>query len=218
MIWQCLTEIEELYRICGEVLKDDDGQAIIKITQERAVQNIRDCAELRGLEWSCLVNKRDRFHVDCRKQVTQKDRIKSARVLQKNKPKTRIDSSYPGTPLSTTEIFEYRTCCLFCTKVVCIKHVNDNGHCIIKPKKHLIGDVSFVKSRLGLMHLFVDKWKDALMIGHARLEDVLKQCLAFEQKKPYIIEDDSNCFLYNAIYLPVKGSPIRQLLPKRNVA
>ena len=30
---------------------------------------------------------------------------------------------------------------------MCIKHVNDNGHFIIKPKKHLIGDVSFVKSK-----------------------------------------------------------------------
>ena len=56
------------------------------------------------------------------------------------------------------------------------------------------------------------------MIGHARLEDVLKQCLAFEQKKPYIIEDVSNYFLCNAIDLPVKGSLMRQHRPIRNVA
>ena len=30
---------------------------------------------------------------------------------------------------------------------MCIKHVDDNENCIIKPKKHLIGDVSFVKSK-----------------------------------------------------------------------
>ena len=52
-----------------------------------------------------------------------------------------------GTPFSTSEKFDYRTCCLFCTKAVCIKHVDDNGHCIIRLKKHLIGDVSLVKSK-----------------------------------------------------------------------
>ena len=69
--------MEELCSICGEVLKEDDGHAIIKISQERAVQNIRECTELRGLEWSCLVNKGDCFHVDCRKKFTKKDRIKN---------------------------------------------------------------------------------------------------------------------------------------------
>ena len=56
------------------------------------------------------------------------------------------------------------------------------------------------------------------MLGHARLEDVLNQCLAFENKKPYIIEDVSNCFHCNTIDLPVKGSPMKQLPPKINVA
>ena len=43
--------MEELYRICGEVLKEDDGNTIIKISHDRAVQNIRnirECIELRG--------------------------------------------------------------------------------------------------------------------------------------------------------------------------
>ena len=138
--------MEELCRICGEVLKED-GHAIIKISQERAIQNIRECAESRGLEWSCLVNEGDRFHVDCRKKFTKKDRIKSVRVLKNSKPKTRNDSN-PDTPLSTTKKFDYRTCCLFCTKAGCIKNVDDNGHCITKPKNHLIGHVSFVKSKI----------------------------------------------------------------------
>ena len=68
------------------------------------------------------------------------------RVLQNSKPKTRNDSN-PDTPLSTTEKSDYLTCCLLCTKAVCIEHVDDNGHCIIKPKKHLIGDMSFVKPK-----------------------------------------------------------------------
>ena len=138
--------MEELCRICGEVLNEDNGHVIIKVSQEHAVENIRKSAELRGLEWSCLANKGDRFHVDCRKEFTKNDKIKTVRVLQNSKPKTRNDSN-PGTPLSTTGKFDYRTCCLFCTKAVCIKHVDDNGHCIIKSKKHLIGDVSFVRSK-----------------------------------------------------------------------
>ena len=71
--------MEELYRICGEVLKEDDGNTIIKISHDRAVQNIRnirECIELRGQEWSCLVNKGDRFHFDGRKEFTKKDRMK----------------------------------------------------------------------------------------------------------------------------------------------
>ena len=43
--------MEELYGICGEVLKEDDGNTIIKISHDRAVQNIRnirECIELRG--------------------------------------------------------------------------------------------------------------------------------------------------------------------------
>ena len=101
--------MEELCRICGEVLKEEDGHAIIKTSQERAIQN-RECAELGGLEWSCLVNKG--FHVDCRKKFTKKDRIKPVSVLQNSKPKTGNDSN-PGKLLFTTEKFDYRTCCLF---------------------------------------------------------------------------------------------------------
>ena len=138
--------MEELRKICGEVLKEDDGHGIIKISQERAFQNISECSEFRGLEWSCLVNKGDRFYVDCRKEFTKKDRIKPVQVLQNSKPKT-CNESNPGTPLSTTEKFDYRTCCLFCTKAVYIKHVDDNGHCIIKPKKHLLSNLFFVKSK-----------------------------------------------------------------------
>ena len=71
--------MEELCRICGEVLKEEDGRVIIEISHDRAVQNIRnirECTELRSWEWSCLVNKGDRFHVDGRKEFTKKDRIK----------------------------------------------------------------------------------------------------------------------------------------------
>ena len=117
--------MEELCRICGEVLKEDDGHAIIKISQELVVQSIRECAKLRCLEWSCLVNKGDHFRVDCGKEVTKKDRIKPVQVLKNNNPKTRNDSN-PGTLSFTTEKLDYRTCCLFCTKAVCIKHVDDN--------------------------------------------------------------------------------------------
>ena len=109
------------------------------------LSKILECAELCGLEWRCLVNKGDHFHVDSRKEFTKKDRIKPVRVLQNSKPKT-CNESNPGTPLSKTEKFNHCTCCLFCTKAVCMKQVDDNRHCIIKPKKHLIGDVSFVKS------------------------------------------------------------------------
>ena len=209
--------MEKLCRIWSEVFKEDDGHAIINISQEHAVQNINECAELRGLEWSCLVNNGDHFHVDCRKEFTKNNRIKPVRVLRNSKPQTR-NGSNPGTPFSTNEKFDYCTFCLFCTKAVCIKHVDDNGHCLIKLKSILWVMCLSPNQRLGLMHLFVDKWKDALMIAHARLEDVLKQCLAFEQKKPYIIEDVSNCFFCNAIDLPVKGSPMKQLPSKRNVA
>ena len=85
--------MEELCRICGEVLNEDNGHEIIKVSQEHAIENIRKSAELRGLEWSCLANKGDRFHVDCRKEFTKNDKIKPVRVLQNSKPKTRNDSN-----------------------------------------------------------------------------------------------------------------------------
>ena len=209
--------MEELCRICGEVLKEDDGHAIIKISQERAVQNIRECTELRGLEWSCLAKKGDCFHVDCRKEFTKKDRIKPVQVLQNSKPKTRSDSN-PGTPLSTTEKFDYRTCVLFCTKAVCIKHVDDNRHCIIKPNRHLIGDVSFVKLKTWFNASVRRQVKGRTYDWLCEVRGHVETVFTFEQKKPYIIEDVSNCFLCSAIDLPVKRSLMRQLQPKRNVA
>ena len=217
MILQSLTEMEELCRICGEVLKEDDRHDIIKISQERAVQNIRECAELRGLEWSCLVNKGDRFHVDCRKEFTKKDRIKPVRVLENSNPKTRNDSN-PGTSLSTTEKFDYRICCLFCTKAVCIKYVDDNGNCIIKPENHLIDDVSFVKSKTWFdasvrrqVKGRTDDWTSEV---RGRVKTV--SCLRAEETVYH-----RRCIQLFSLQLnrpTCKGSPMRQLPPKRNVA
>ena len=42
--------MDELCRICEEPLNESDGRAVSKIRQEHTVQNIKECAALRGLE------------------------------------------------------------------------------------------------------------------------------------------------------------------------
>ena len=75
-------------RVCDKYVSKND-ENVVELKQSRAVENIRNCAVLRGLSWGNEVQVGDLFHSDCRKNFTKRDRIVVDPAPEISKPRTR---------------------------------------------------------------------------------------------------------------------------------